>query len=128
MSTSHQNLTDKELIELAAKAAGLEGEWQRDTSFVQERYCFEISYINQGMMTGVEWNPLREDGDALQLAVKLQLEIRPGLGATSVSNVCYKDPLSFVWYDGDPYKATRRAIVMAAAKIAKINEEGECDD
>ena len=125
---SHQNPTDKELIELAAKAAGIEGEWQRDTNFVQERYRFDVPYNNQGMMTSLEWNPLREDGDALRLAVKLQLEIRPGPGAVSVSNVCYGDPLSFVWYDGDPYKATRRAIVMAAAKIAKINEEGECDD
>ena len=125
---SHQNPTDKELIELAAKAAGHEGEWQRDTNFVQERYCFEISYINQGMMTGVEWNPLREDGEALRLAIKLQLEIRPGPGAVSVSNVCYGDPLSFVWYNGDPQKATRRAIVMAAAKIAKINEDSEDDD
>lgn len=125
---SHQNLTDKELIELAAKAAGHEGKWQRDTNFVQERYYFEfLLYNNQGMMTGFEWNPLREAGDALRLAVKLQLEIRPGPGAVSVSNVCYGDPLSFVWYDGDPQKATRRAIVMAAAKIAKINEE-EGDD
>ena len=125
---SHQNPTDKELIELAAKAAGIEGEWQRDTNFVQERYHFVVPYNNQGMMTGLEWNPLREDGDALRLAVKLQLEIRPGPGAVSVSNVCYGDPLSFVWYNGDPQKATRRAIVMAAAKIAKINENGEGDD
>ena len=78
---SHQNPTDKELIELAAKAAGIEGEWQRDTNFVQERYRFVVPYNNQGMMTGLEWNPLREDGDALRLAVKLQLEIRPGPGA-----------------------------------------------
>ena len=112
---SHQ--TDKELIELAAKAAGFEGEWQRDTNFVQERYCFEIPYNNQGVMTSVEWNPLREDGDALRLAVKLQLEIRFGPGAVSVSNVCYNDPLSFVWYNGDSQKATRRAIVMAAALV-----------
>lgn len=126
MLTSHQ--TDKELIELAAKAAGLEGEWQRDTNFVQERYYFEVPYNNQGMMTSVEWNPLREDRDALRLAVKLQLEIRPGPGAVSVSNVCYNDPLSFVWYNGDPQKATRRTIVMAAAKIAKINEDGGGDD
>ena len=124
---SHQNLTDKELIELAAKAAGHEGKWQRNTDFIEECYCFEIPYNNQGMMTGFEWNPLREAGDALRLAVKLQSEIRPGPGAVSVSNVCYGDPLSFVWYDGDPQKATRRAIVMAAAKIAKINEE-EGDD
>ena len=125
---SHQNPTDKELIELAAKAAGHEGKWQRNTDFVEECYYFEIPYNNQGMMTGFEWNPLREAGDALRLAVKLQLEIRPGPGAVSVSNVCYKDPLSFVWYDGDPQKATRRAIVMAAAKIAKINEDSEYDD
>ena len=94
---SHQNPTDKELIELAAKAAGHEGKWQRNTDFIEECYYFEIPYNNQGVMTGFEWNPLREAGDALRLAVKLQLEIRPGPGAVSVSNVCYGDPLSFVW-------------------------------
>ena len=126
MSTSHQ--TDSELIELAAKAAGIEGEWQRDTNFEQGRYRFVVSYNNQGMMTSLEWNPLREDGDALRLAVKLQLEIRPGPGAVSVSNVCYNESLSFVWYNGDPQKATRRAIVMAAAKIAEFNQDSEYDD
>ena len=126
MSTSHQ--TDSELIELAAKAAGIEGEWQRDTNFEQGRYRFVVSYNNQGMMTSLEWNPLREDGDALRLAVKLQLEIQPGPGAVSVSNVCYNESLSFVWYNGDPQKATRRAIVMAAAKIAEFNQDSEYDD
>ena len=108
-------MTDQELIELAAKAHG-------------KIDYYKITLDGAFKKGGGIWSPLLDDGDALRLAVKLQLEIRPGLGSTSVSNVCYKDPLSFVWYDGDPYKATRRAIVMAAAKIAKINENGEGDD
>ena len=121
MLISHQ--TDKELIELAAKAAGLEGEWQRDTNFVQERYCFEISYINQGMMTSVEWNPLREDGAALRLAVRLSINVM------FIGNVvrCFRSEEDFVAVDeeieyffDDKQKAVRRAIVRCAAKLGEL--------
>ena len=52
--------TDREMLELAAKAAGeLTPSW----------------YGNSAYMDGVlsRWNPLTDDGDALRLAVKLML-------------------------------------------------------
>ena len=51
--------TDRELLELAAKAAGL-------------NYSFEYGcYFDDEYEQGCDWNPLDDDGDALRLAVKL---------------------------------------------------------
>jgi hypothetical protein len=96
--------TDRELLELAAKAANYKVAW--------EGGC------ETGWMTGGSWwNPLTDDGDALRLAVKLRLEIgfpndevvwSFGRGAP----VCRENV-------GDPLAATRRAIVRAAAEIGK---------
>lgn len=97
-------MTDQELLEFAAKShGGID--------------YYKISSEGMHLKGGGVWSPLQNDGDALRLAVALQLEIRPGTGAVSVSNICYRDPLSFVWYDGNPKAATRRAIVKAAARI-----------
>ena len=57
-------MNDKELLELAAKAAGIE--------------LFSWSEIANGYKTDTPmeyWNPLTDDGDALRLAVKLRIEI-----------------------------------------------------
>jgi hypothetical protein len=79
-------MTDKELLELAAKAADY-------------RY-WQIEDI---------WNPLTDDGDALRLAVKLCLLDNHEIAIAPVN----------VWHGDDPYAATRRAIVRAAAEIGK---------
>jgi hypothetical protein len=88
-------MTDKELLELAAKAAGIEINW-----FKWER------------LTG-QWNPLTDDGDALRLAVKLNLFNTRSKGYE------WPDAELFARHDEDPYAATRRAIVRAAAEIGK---------
>jgi hypothetical protein len=59
----------------------------------------------------VEWNPLTDDGDALRLAVKLDLSIDDAC-------VIYSDGAS-----DDRYAATRRAIVRAAASIRRAGKE-----
>ena len=88
--------TDRELLELAAKAAG---------------GGFVIGY----------WNPLRNDRDALRLAVKLNLSadffddaICVGCVPNDNEAVQLMEPVG-----SDPYAATRRAIVRAAAEIGK---------
>ena len=106
-------MTDKELLELAAKAAGYNFEW-----FGQH---FHIG-IDERRFTS--WNPLTDDGDALRLAVKLKIRIvefdDTVVKARAVSwnkgnAVCA------LWEPegDDPYAATRRAIVRAAAEIGK---------
>jgi hypothetical protein len=83
------NETDRELLELAAKAAGI--------GFYKGDYANGLD-----TKTGF-WNPLTDDGDALRLAVLL------GLNGYRVS-----PDEAF-----DPFDATRRAIVRAAAEIGR---------
>lgn len=94
-------MTGRELLELAAKAAG----YERNSA---------------GPIGPCEWNPLEDDGDALRLAVCLNIRIgfRPA---------CYADTPSGIRFygrefssDGDDKNArTRRAIVRAAAEIGR---------
>ena len=104
-------MTDRELLELAAKAAGVAIEWQP---------CGWAHDNN----TGCEWNPLTADGDALRLAVKLGLRVHKTTSSVEID--IYKDG---AWADTveekiehDPLAATRLAIVRAAAKIGRSKE------
>lgn len=85
--------TDRELLELAAKAAG-----------------YREAGINKPYTDGLleNWNPLESDGDALRLAVKLGLFMR-----AAVREIPRDE------YDAEPYAATRRAITRAAAAIGE---------
>ncbi|MBA4899166.1 hypothetical protein [Pseudomonas aeruginosa] len=70
-------MNDRELLELAARAAGIKARWFRVNQWRQVG--------GHKMQTGQEdvfgthhskpWNPLTDDGDALRLAVLLNLEI-----------------------------------------------------
>jgi len=112
----HINL-DKELLELAAKAAGIEGEWSRWHQSYGDLWV-------EGLNTGgpILWNPLTDDGDALRLAVKLGLLIDATRGI--FAGVRYSSENGYdVWLyeplNNDPYAATRRAIVRAASEIGR---------
>jgi len=103
-------MNDRELLELAAKAAGY-------------NYLPANSAIVVDGIPG-NWNPLTDDGDALRLAVKLKLAIRPLEKCVFVES----DPETLLgqsqfseleMYGSDPNAATRRAIVRAAAEIGK---------
>ena len=102
-------MSDLELLELAAKAAGYESQGMEDGRM----YLF-------GIQDG--WNPLTDDGDALRLAVKLELtEVWFDKSTGRPEVVCGKhgtgicvEPLR-----DDPCAATRRAIVRAAAESGK---------
>jgi len=94
-------MTDRELLELAAKAIGLK---------------LKYNYLG-GRDANQPWDPLEDDGDALRLAVKLRMHVSifadaigigtPGGGYTETK-----------WVD-DANAATRRAITRAAAEIGK---------
>jgi hypothetical protein len=110
-------MTDKELLELAAKAAGYKGEYQNGGEWMNIRYGFSEAFYADDLEE--YWNPLTDDGDALRLAVKLNLlvdvsEIKEETEAGDGTNG-YQCEL----HNGDPYAATRRAIVRAAAEIGK---------
>jgi hypothetical protein len=104
--------TDRQLLELAARAAGLTLDIFVDGKPISREIDEQPVY----------WNPLADDGDALRLAVKLRINIyNPPTGKTSAS-VCHGDDGSeicsyFNERSPDP-AATRRAIVRAAAAFA----------
>lgn len=105
-------MTDRELLEFAAKAVGLRFETNEKTVAVESPFIPDVYYR--------DWNPLHDDGDALRLAVQVGIAICP----SNVSVIAWR--LDAVDRDealellgNYPAKATRRAIVRAAAEIGK---------
>jgi hypothetical protein len=108
-------MTDQELLELAAKAAGyaridfLSFEFDNRANVYDERDRHD------------NWNPLIDDGDAFKLAVKLNMSVSVD-GEKNVVWVINRDKGRTGLTDflgTDPCAATRRAIVRAAAEIGK---------
>ena len=101
-------MTDKELLELAAKACGMT---------VNDA----LSKIGKPINLYSMWNPLADDGDALRLSAHLSIDVMHRYvggqrveaispGGSVVSEDCN---------DKTRLDATRRAIVRAAAEIGK---------
>lgn len=109
-------LSDRELLELAAKAAGL-------------KIIADGAY-NKGVIIDLPrgrsalWNPLHNDGDAFRLAVRLNLIIEPPRDNGFAHVYHYHRSLevaerrSAITHEAE-LTATRRAIVRAAAEIGK---------
>lgn len=93
-------MNDKELLELAAKAHGGIDH-------------YKVAPVGLLLKGGGVWGPLLDDADALRLAVKLRLDVEwidpDTVFVSSFQHVA----------NNDPYAATRRAIVKAAAEIGK---------
>lgn len=94
--------SDRELLDLAAKAAGLEV-W---------------SDVDGNRYSGSPerpWNPLTDDGDALRLASDLQFSVSIDCGYTRVVDqdcrVTFERNHGIAW--------ARRAIVIAAAGVGR---------
>lgn len=100
-------MNDRELLELAAKACGLE----------EAKMRIEFN----------QWNPLTDDGDALRLAVKLSMNVVVKTLPHAIYVEAYNGQAPAVVEtladvrrkDFDPYSATRRAITRAAAEIGR---------
>ena len=96
-------MTDRELLELAAKAAGIE--------HLSSEY-----YVSGPELWDIErkrwWRPLTNDGDAMRLAVQLGFVVEPGkCWHSHYGPVFGEDVLMGVM------AATRRAIVLSAAAL-----------
>lgn len=102
-------MNDKELLELAAKACGMTANEA-------------LGNIGKPISGWSKWNPLDDDGDALRLATKLHIDINFDrdrvwtIEGDTLSHAPHEP------YKKDPYAATRRAIVRAAAEIGKTKE------
>lgn len=97
-------MTDRELLELAAKAAGIElAFWNNG----EEPYSSGVGFV---LPNNAMWNPLTDDGAAFRLAVGLYMRIEDAVYDHLELNLCdYEDRCA----------ATRRAIVCEAAKRGK---------
>jgi hypothetical protein len=112
-------MTDRELLELAAKAAGIDVVGYADRLLVLPEY--DGSLIRRHENGGdVEWNPLADDGDAFRLAVKLGITMYPAESVGDCATTTFPDgKWVTVESSGDPLADLRRAIVLAAAEIGK---------
>ena len=103
-------MTDRELLELAARAAGY--------IYVEDSFCQRegLMMINFSM-----WNPLTDDGDAMRLEIDAQINIEFAFCEDDAPIVIAGDRCNQVQECLAPdFKAnTRRAIVRAAAEIGK---------
>lgn len=127
---SEYNLTesDKELLTLAAKAAGLRVvRWGEADEYYSHRdgevaYRLKVDDEYDNGDFGYEWNPLTDDGDALCLVVSLGLMIAWDRWNGN-DYVCIRhrdlDEEIGIQISTDRGEAVRRAIVMAAAEIGK---------
>ena len=128
-------MNDRELLELAAKAAGMTG-WSY-TGALGMCKMINSSRPDATGSIGPNWNPLTDDGDALRLAAKLRLGIEFNEASVVASWVddgyeskeiygypdqTQDDDFNIVYTNHD--KAARRAIVRAAAEIGRQMQEG----
>ena len=110
-----KDMTDRELLEAAAKAAGLPHQWcDAWNTMAKPR-------PDGGFFFDKVWNPLTDDGAAFRLAVKLKIGVlhrSSGIEAHSFKNrliICNEECAEGLDYCA----ATRRAIVRAAAEIGR---------
>lgn len=99
--------TDRELLELAAKAAGVGP---------------VIRFEGGGLIIGPNrhsryWNPLTDDGDALRLAAVLILNVLASQACILVEDEKGVECIEYLYGPEDYTSAWRRAIVRAAAEI-----------
>ena len=100
-------MNDREMLEWAARAIGRKVEWVQGHALLDN---------------GEYFSPLTDDGDALRLAVRLQLGIEMQFDSVVVfirSRACVVE----THYRQDVEAATRRAIVRAAAEIGQAMEQ-----
>jgi len=117
-------MTDRELLELAAKAYwGNEIddvcsiEWDNADNCIS--YTHADNQDHNGNDVAFLWSPLTDDGDALRLAVKLDINVYVQLvsGFTMASAEPEIDEVEP--HGNERYAATRRAITRAAAALGK---------
>jgi hypothetical protein len=107
-------MSDRELLELAAKAIGIKLDFiisgDGDAYYINERGGHSA------------FSPLTDDGDALRLAVRLRLQVTPGTynqHSASAYRAGKAEAIETVKMGSSIEEATRRAIVRAAAEIGK---------
>jgi hypothetical protein len=115
-------MTDRELLEFAAEAYwGDEIDDVCSVRWLDKDECIGFTHGDNQDHNGLDvewcWNPLTDDGDALRLAVtvKMSVTIFDDAIGIGIKDWGYQE----FEIGNEPYAATRRAIVRAAAEIGK---------
>lgn len=113
-------MTDRELLELAAKAAGMVIAWIGDVA----RDCTHLKK-DAPMYRAPMWNPLADDGDCARMEARLGIDVRWSHYMMDTDDECVvcghlrHDPNAFEPYGADKQAARRRASVRCAAIIGE---------
>lgn len=117
------DMNDRELLELAAKAAGLDIKYKDDirTSIIGKFGIVEHKRRDVFFVECKEWNPLIDDGDALRLSSLLSIDIlHRYVGGQRVEAIAPSGSLIVEMCDFETRnKSARIAIVKSAAEIGK---------
>lgn len=106
-------MSDRELLELAAKATG----FYFDPSITDPDGDLWGCFSTDSEQLCYPWNPRDDDGDALRLAVDLGIDIRPSMAGPTKFRYATCQGGTYTSVNPDPRAATRRAILMCAADI-----------
>lgn len=82
----------------------------------------DASNIDIAILDAFDWNPLADSGDAFRLATKLKINVmflNWAVKAKLHNSEYETDWIDFGQFNGDADAATRYAIVVAAAEIAR---------
>ena len=112
-------MTDREMLELAAKAAGIRLEWDGSPAAWLPIYYEGKTYD--------VWDPRKDDGESRRLAVRLHLVVGCYESYASACGTYTPDsdevpPEMVVWHSevgGDAAEAARLAVLRAAAEIGR---------
>lgn len=119
--------TDRELLELAAKAAGFGDPEKGRVTWTESEYPPKsgkygalwnfVGYMDTAQL----WNPRTDDGDAFRLAIQLRMRVDTWGGSVVSAEVLLENRAICVWEKNgaDAKDAARRAIVRAAAEIGR---------
>lgn len=107
-------MTNRELVERAAKSAGYSGFWVTSWDALKLDRPFSIN----GATVRV-WNPIKNDLEALRLAVKMNFSVIQDPSKFTVTIKQGDVPLAQVEWTHilDQLSATRYAITLAAANL-----------
>ena len=110
-------MKDRELLELAARAAGIKGNWGESLYVGDDPVDLtDLFFLAEGEYF---WNPLTDDGDALRLAATLKFCVDTDSAGEVV--IWGSGPagrlMHVVSLADDPMRAVRHAIVRAAALV-----------
>lgn len=111
--------TDRELLELAAKASGREGDWV-DFAGMDIRVGYQGGLLCGDADSGYYWNPLKDDGDLYRLAreVKGNLYFSGRRGFFEITSDS-EEPAITEHFEIGNREEEARAIVRAAAEIGR---------